>query len=54
MKGTALSAALDELGVDRDNFRVLALLPLVYVAWADGKVQSAERSLIHRLAKLNG
>lgn len=54
MKGTALSAALDELGVDKDNFRVLGLLPLVYVAWADGKVQSSERALIHRLAKLNG
>jgi cytochrome P450 len=54
MKGTALAAALDELGVDRDNYRVLALLPLVYMAWADGKVQRSERSLIHRVAKLNG
>lgn len=54
MKGTALSTALDELGVDADNFRMLGLLPLVYVAWADGKVQHAERSLIHRLAKMNG
>lgn len=54
MKGTALNAALDELGVDKDNFRILGLLPLVYVAWADGKVQRAERSLIHRLAKMNG
>lgn len=54
MKGTALNAALDELGVDEDNFRILGLLPLVYVAWADGKVHSTERSLIHRLAKMNG
>ncbi len=54
MKGTALSDALDELGVDEDNFRVLGLLPLVYVAWADGTLQRAEHSLIHRLAKMNG
>lgn len=33
---------LEELGINKDNYRVLALLPLVLVAWADGKVQSTE------------
>ena len=45
-----LDAAFEELGIDKDNFRVLALLPLVYVAWADGKMQGAERATIFRLA----
>ena len=26
------------LGIDKDSYRVLALLPLAYVAWADGTV----------------
>ncbi len=54
MMGTALHAALEELGVDRDNIRMLGLLPLVYVAWADGTIQQSERSLIHKLAKMYG
>jgi hypothetical protein len=43
-------AAFEELGIDKDNFRVLALLPLVYVAWADGKMQGKERATIFKLA----
>lgn len=45
-----LDAAFEELGIDRENFRVLALLPLVYVAWADGKMQGKERATIFKLA----
>jgi hypothetical protein len=37
-----LLTQLEELGINRDNYRVLALLPLVLVAWADGKIQDAE------------
>jgi hypothetical protein len=41
---------LEELRVPRDAYRVVTLLPLVYVAWADGRIQPAERSLILRIA----
>ena len=49
-----VTIALEELGIDRDNFRVLGLLPLVYVAWADGTVQRAEKKVIYRLARQTG
>lgn len=46
MTDEMLIDALRELGVDRESYRVVALLPLVQVAWADGVVQNAERKLI--------
>jgi hypothetical protein len=49
-----VARALDELGIDRNNFRVLGLLPLVYVAWADGTVQTAEKKVIYDLARNTG
>jgi hypothetical protein len=45
-----LAEALKGLGMDAASFRALPLLPLVQVAWADGRVQEAERELILRLA----
>jgi len=45
---------LKELKVPREAYRVVSLLPLAYVAWADGKVQKAERDLIMRIAKERG
>jgi len=45
---------MKELGVDKDAYRVLGLLPLVYVAWSDGKVQDAERTTILRHAREMG
>lgn len=41
---------LEGLRVPREAYRVVTLLPLVYVAWADGRIQPAERSLIMRIA----
>jgi tellurite resistance protein len=49
-----LDGWLKELRVPRDAYRVVSLLPLVYVAWADGKVQSSERDLILRIARERG
>ena len=49
-----IAASLEALGVDRDSYRVIALLPLVYVAWADGKVQARERAAILRIAEERG
>jgi len=39
------------LGIDPENYRVLKLLPLVYVAWADGRMESVERERIVALAR---
>lgn len=47
-------STMRELGIDKDNFRTLGLLPLVFVAWADGTVQRAEESLIRRVARDKG
>jgi cytochrome P450 len=54
MNARQIAQALEELGIDRESHRVLALLPLVYVAWADGRVQRAERSLILRIGMEKG
>ena len=45
---------LKELRVPREAYRIVSLLPLVYVAWADGKIQAQERSLILSIAKDRG
>lgn len=45
---------MHELGIDKDSFRTLGLLPLVFVAWADGTIQRAEGSLIRRVARDKG
>ncbi|MCB9675590.1 MAG: FHA domain-containing protein [Alphaproteobacteria bacterium] len=39
------------LGIDETTVELLALLPLVQVAWADGTVQDGERELILELAR---
>lgn len=50
----SVSSTMRELGIDKDNFRTLGLLPLVFVAWADGSVQRGEESLIRRVARDKG
>lgn len=50
MTDAELIDELHYLGIDEGNSRVVALLPLVQVAWADGKLQDAERSAIHKIA----
>jgi hypothetical protein len=42
---------LSRLGIDPEDFGVLMLLPLVYVAWADGKMENVERERIVWLAR---
>lgn len=42
----ALVTRIRELGFDGDTARVLDLLPLVHVAWADGSVSANERRAI--------
>jgi hypothetical protein len=38
------------LGIARSDYRVLKLLPLIYVAWADGKMEQLERERIRSFA----
>jgi hypothetical protein len=45
-----LERTLSGLGLTRATYRALLLLPLVYVAWADGSVQNVERELILKFA----
>ena len=45
---------LAEQKIPREAYRVVMLMPLVYVAWADGKIQSKERKLILQIADERG
>ena len=47
----AILHELHFLGVDETSVEVLALLPLIQVAWADGEVQEQERETILALAR---
>jgi len=49
-----IDAVLEELKIPREAYRVIMLMPLVYVAWADGKIQGQERKLIMRIAEERG
>ena len=46
------SHQLEELGFSRDTIAILHLVPLVQVAWSDGRVTEAEQSRIRELAAL--
>lgn len=47
-----LAAQVKSLGFDGDSARIFDLLPLIHVAWADGRIQRAERGRILRLLSL--
>ena len=51
MKTIDIKRDLIALGIDPADYRVLKLLPLVYVAWADGRMEDVERSRILELAR---
>jgi tellurite resistance protein len=51
MTDDELRAELAQLGITEKNLALVAVLPLVQVAWADGKVQSAERKIILKAAE---
>ena len=42
--------SLERLGIPVDDYRVIKLLPLIYVAWADGKMERVKRERIHYFA----
>jgi len=45
--------ALERLGIPPDDFRVLKLLPLIYVGWADGTIEAEQKQRIHDFAMNN-
>lgn len=45
---------LQELGYTRETVSLLHLVPLLSVAWADGKVSAGEREMILEAARLHG
>src|SRR6185503_8233678 len=51
MQTAAINRSLSDLGIDPDDYQVLMLLPLVFVAWADGTMEPIERERLLRLAR---
>ncbi len=49
-----LSDRIRELGFEGEAERVFDLLPLVHVAWADGKIQAGERAAILNVLIVRG
>lgn len=45
-----LQRSLAHLGIQASDYRILKLLPLVYVAWADGKMDRVQKERIHAFA----
>lgn len=54
MSDIVLRTRLSEMGIDMSASGVLALLPLVEVAWAEGSVQEGERKRIFAVAEAWG
>ena len=46
-----LEKTLTSLGLKRSSYRALMLLPLIYVAWADGKIEHCELTRILAFAQ---
>jgi len=45
-----MQRSLTRLGIPASDYRMLKLLPLVYVAWADGKMERVQKERIHTFA----
>jgi hypothetical protein len=57
VSGIRNQALLDELvalGLDAESLAALGLVPLIEVAWADGKVQARERDALLEAARKSG
>lgn len=53
MQRDHMKKSLERLGIPPDDFRVLKLLPLIYVAWADGSIEPEQKQRIHDFAMRN-
>jgi len=54
IKDEAVLAELVELGISSETIFALSLLPLIWVAWADGKIADKERDAILQAAHSTG
>jgi hypothetical protein len=45
-----MRSSLRNLGINNSNYKVLKLLPLVYVAWADGRIEPEQEQRLLDLA----
>jgi hypothetical protein len=50
MEHDKMKRSLGHLGIPLGDYRVLKLLPLIYVAWADGKMDLVKKERIHAFA----
>ena len=50
MQKDRLKESLKHLGIHPEDYRILKLLPLVYVAWSDGKMEKVQAFRIHQIA----
>lgn len=50
MQRDRLKRAIHHLGIAPEDYRVLKLLPLIYVAWADGTMERVKKDRIHAFA----
>jgi hypothetical protein len=50
MQADRMKRSLKHLGILPEDYRVLKLLPLIYVAWADGKIDTVKKERIHLFA----
>jgi hypothetical protein len=50
MRNESLCRSLERLRIPPSDVRVLKLLPLIYVAWADGKMERVKKDRIHNYA----
>lgn len=53
MEADRMKRSLMHLGIPPADYRVLKLLPLIYVAWTDGKMDAAKKERIHSFAVQN-
>ena len=50
MERDRMKRSFERLGILPQDYRVLKLLPLIYVAWADGKMENVKKERIHFFA----
>ena len=50
----ALLALVEEFGLDETTYPALQFIPLLYIAWSAGKIQSGEARKIRKIANQRG
>jgi tellurite resistance protein len=53
-KAPTIKDRVRALGFEEDAAKIFDLLPLVHVAWADGKIQAGERAMILQVLQVRG